>query len=41
MGLIDIIVTVGLVLIALVSVYTLYSIKKETDKQYKEWKQKN
>ena len=38
MGAVDIIVTGGLVLIALVSIYTLYSIKKETDKQYKEWK---
>jgi hypothetical protein len=41
MGAVDIIVTVGLFVVALVSVYTLYSIKKETDKQYKEWKQKN
>ena len=38
MGLINIIVTVGLFVVAIVSVYTLYSIKKETDKQYKEWK---
>ena len=41
MGLIDIIVTGGLVLIAIVGVYTSYYIKKELDKQYKEWKQKN
>ena len=41
MGIIEIIITAGLLAVAVIGIYTLYYIKRETDKCYKEWKQKN
>ena len=41
MGLIEMITAGGLLLIAITGICTVFYIKKELDKQYKEWKQKN
>lgn len=38
MGLIEMTVTGALLLITITGIYTVYYIKKELDKQYKEWK---